>query len=366
MNSLDIIIMCKHFYLQIAFYCWLLLITTATAQARTASPIDAIVFDEMARQDIVGMAVGIIIDGRLYYANGYGYEDLAAMKPVTTKTIFRWASVSKALTAAAVLKLAEENPDFSLNDRVIEHVGYWPRYGNKGDIRIGHLLSHRSGIIHYRTQDGCFYNSCPDYSLNRYTSWYYNARQSVDIFKDQALCFDPGTSFMYSTFGYSLLGAAIEGASGKSYAAWINDNIRKPLGMSSLRQGTGRQTGFDKIRGHIIPVSDGNVAWKLPGGGWESNIVDLAKFASALMQGRLLHNTARLWATVPGNKMYGYGMMHDHNNSRVWHEGSHINNHALLYLFPRSDTQLGIVVLSNSAHSELTDIIYRLANLLLR
>ena len=108
----------KHFCLQIVFYCWLLLIATSTAHARTASPIDAIVLDEMARQDIVGMAVGIVINGRIYYVMGYGSEDLEGMKPVTTKTIFRWASVSKTLTATATLILAEENPGFSLNDRV--------------------------------------------------------------------------------------------------------------------------------------------------------------------------------------------------------------------------------------------------------
>ncbi len=364
--------MCRFIHLQIVLFCCLVVITTsmayaqATAHALTLSKIDAIVFDEMARQDIVGMSIGIVIDGRIYYAMGYGYEDLEGIKPVTTKTVFRWASVSKTLTAAAILKLAEDNSHFSLNDRAIEHVDYWPRYGNKGDIRIRHLLSHRSGIIHYRTKHGCFDNPFPDYSLNRYKSWYYNARESVEIFSGQGLCFDPGTGYKYSTFGYSLLGAVIESSSGKSYAAWINDNIRKPLGMTSLRQSTGMRTGFEKERSYLIPVFDGNVAWRLPGGGWESNIIDLAKFANALMQGRLLNNTARLWTTVPGNHLYGYGMMHNYSNSHVWHEGSHINSRALLSLFPRSDAQLGIVVLSNSAHSEPRNIVYRLAKLFLR
>jgi len=356
----------KHFQLQIVLCCWLLLVTASAVQAQASSQIDAIVFDEMARQEIVGMSVGIIKDGRIYYAMGYGYEDLDGIKPVTTNSVFRWASLSKILTATAVLKLAEDNPRFSLNDRVTEHVDYWPKHGNKGDIRIRHLLSHRAGIIHYRTKDGCFDNRFPDYALNRYKSWYYNARQGVDIFSDQDLCFDPGTGFKYSTFGYNLLGAAIEGTSGKSYAAWINDNIRQPLGMTSLRQSTAMRTGFEKINGHMVAVSDGNVAWRLPGGGWESNIVDLAKFANALMQGRLLHNTARLVAAVPGNHLYGYGMMHDDSNRRVWHEGGQVNNRAILYLFPKSDSHLGIVVLSNSAHSEPMDIVYRLARLFLK
>lgn len=350
----------------IPLFLWLVLLTTSTAYAQIPSQIDAIVFDEMARQDIVGLSVGIVKNGRIYYTKGYGHEDRQRTKPITTKTVFRWASVSKALTATAVLKLTEENPHFSINDRVTEHVDYWPRYGNKGDIRIRHLLSHRSGIIHYRTKDGCFYNPYPDYSLNRHRSWYYNARQGVEVFRDQDLCFYPDTDFKYSTFGYNLLGAVIECVSRKSYEAWIRDNIRESLGMTSLRQATGRRTGFDRVRGHVIPIFDSNVAWRLPGGGWESNIVDLAKFANALIQGRLLKNKARLWSTVPGNHLYGYGMMHAYNNNLVWHEGSHINNRALLTLFPKSDAQLGIVVLTNSAHSRPEQLVYRLAGLFLR
>jgi CubicO group peptidase (beta-lactamase class C family) len=345
--------------------CWQLLLAAVNCHAHTASQIDAVVLDEMQRQDIVGMAVAIISHGRLYYARGYGYEDLAATRPVTTKTVFRWASVSKTLTATAVLKLAENNPRFSLNDRASDYVDYWPDTGDKGKIRIWQLLSHRAGIIHYRTRDGCMHNRFPDYSLNRYQDYYYNARQSVAIFSDQALCFYPGTGYKYSTFGYSLLGAVIEGAAGKSYAAWINDTIRRPLGMSSLRQATGRQTGFDRIHGQLVPLVEGNVAWRLPGGGWESNIVDLAKFANALVQGALLHDTSLLWTAVPGNRRYGLGMMHNENNSLVWHEGYHINSRALLSLFPESDNRLAIVVLSNTAHSEPMALVSRLARLFL-
>ena len=352
-------------HLQAVLFCWLLLITAPLAKAQTASKIDAVVLDEMYRQGIVGMAVGIIRDGIIYYARGYGHEDLAKSKPVTTNTVFRWASVSKPLTAAAVLKIAETDPQFSLNDRVTQYVPYWPQYGDKADIRLWQLLSHRAGIIHYRTNAGCFDNPWPDYRLSRYRSHYYNARQSVDIFIDQPLCFTPGASYKYSTFGYSLLAAAIEGATGKSYADWINDNIRQPLAMQSLQQSTATRTGYTMLNRRLIPIPDDNVSWRLPGGGWESNIIDLSKFANAIIQERLLKNAERLWAHVPGNHNYGLGMSHNPDNSFVWHDGHHINSRSLLALFPGSPDRLGIVVLSNSAHSEPMDIVYRLARLLL-
>ena len=261
--------MCNRGYLQAILFYWLLFLTASMARAQTASQIDAVVLDEMNRQGIVGMAIGIIRDGEIYFISGYGHEDLAASKPVTTSTVFRWASVSKTLTASAVLKLSETDPQFSLNDRVAQYVAYWPGYGNKADIRIWQLLSHRAGIIHYRSKAGCYQNPWPDYRLSRYSSHYYDTRQSVDIFSNQPLCFAPGTGFKYSTFGYSLLAAAIEGATGKSYAAWINDNIRLPLAMRSLQQSTVTRAGYTMRNGRLFPVSDGNVAWRLPRGGRE-------------------------------------------------------------------------------------------------
>ena len=319
--------------------------------------------DEMAKQNIVGMAVAIVRNGRIDYARGYGHTDLERTQPVTTDTIFRWASVSKTLTAAATLKLSEEHPHFDIDDKVAKHVSYWPRFGPKGDIRIRHLLSNRSGIIHYRNKKHCRDNRSPDYERDRHTSSFYNAEQGVDVFKRQPLCFQPDTGFKYSTFGFSLLGATIEGASGQSYASWVRNKIQTPLGMTSLRQATGSRPGFDQ-RCHILqPVRAGNAAWKLPGGGWESNIIDLAKFANALLQGSLLDNTARLWTDVQGNPGYGFGVKHSPDKSRVWHRGRDENSRAALYLYPRSSDLLGIVLMLNGVHVDDKRIAHHLADL---
>jgi CubicO group peptidase (beta-lactamase class C family) len=342
----------------------LAIFTSTAVVADAARQIDAIVLDEMARQNIVGMAVAVVKNGELYYARGYGYQDLDHMRPVTTETIFRWGSISKTLTATAALKLAEKNPAFNLDDEVSEHVSYWPKDGNKGNIRIKHLLSNRSGIIHYRSKKNCPGNRYPDYDRNRHDSKTYNARQSVEVFRDQNLCFDPGTRYKYSTFGYSLLAAAIEGASGTSYMNWVNDNIRKPLRMHSLRQATGTTIGYD-LQGHVMhELVSGNAAWKLPGGGWESSVIDLAKFANAILQGRLLANTSLLWTTVNDNPRYGYGIKYAPDKSVVGHQGRHDNSRTLLYLYPCSPDRLGIVLMINSLHSKPVRIAHKLAYLL--
>lgn len=339
---------------------------STAAVAQTALQIDDVVIDEMDRQGIVGMAVGIVQNGRISHARGYGHSDLARHHPVTTNTIFRWGSISKTLTAVAALKLAEENPDFSLNDRVTEHVSYWPEYGNKGSIRIKHLLSNRSGIIHYTKKKNCHDNRSPAYSRSRHVSRYYNAKQGVEVFRNQKLCFDPGTSYKYSTFGFSLLGSAIEGGSGASYATWVRDKIQTPLGMYTLRQATGTSMGFDREAHILRHVFAGNSAWKLPGGGWESSIIGLAKFANAILQGSLLDNTSLLWTTVAGNMTYGYGINHAFNERLAWHEGKHNTSRTLLYLYPGSPDRLGIVLMINCAHSNPMRIAHHLAELLLK
>jgi CubicO group peptidase (beta-lactamase class C family) len=313
----------------------------------TTEKIDAVVTDEMAKQNIVGMAVGIVRNGKIYYASGYGHADFARKTPITVNTIFRWASISKTLTATAALKLDEESTSFNLNDHVTKHVSYWPKSGNKGDILIEHLLSNRSGIIQPNKPEDCPDNSSPAISRQNHSDTTYNAKQGVEVFKNQDLCFNPGDSYKYSTFGFSLLGSAIEEAAGKSYADYVNDKIKTPLGMSSLRQATGTRKGFAQQCQILKEVSVGNSAWKLPGGGWESNIIDLAKFANGLLQGSLLKNTSRLWTTVTGNSNYGYGIKHAVNKSRAWHDGTHDNTRTLLYLYPKSVDSLGVVLMIN-------------------
>jgi CubicO group peptidase (beta-lactamase class C family) len=343
---------------------WLVLFAVTTAVARTPAQIDAIALDEMARQGIVGMAVGIVNNGQVYYTRGYGYADPDARAPVTPNTLFRWASISKTLTATAVLQLDEQMPGFSLSDRVSEHVPYWPNAGNKGRIRIWQLLSNRSGIIHYNQKKHCYLNRAPRYDRREHASEFYDARQSVAVFSGQPLCFDPGTHYKYSTFGYSLLGAAVESAAGMPYADWIENRIRRPLAMESLRQGTGTRIGFEHDGYRTGKVYEDNAAWKLPGGGWESDIIDLARFANGLLQGSLLDNTSRLWTRVPGNRTYGFGINHNADNSLVWHEGLKDSSRTLMVLYPASpEDHLGIVLMTNTLDSNPGRIARRLAEL---
>jgi CubicO group peptidase (beta-lactamase class C family) len=354
-----------------------------TTTSRLSPKIDALIQDEMAKQNLVGMTVGIVQNGSIIHLKAYGHADLARKKPITTGTVFRWASTSKPLTAVAALKLAEENTDFSLNDYVSDHVSYWSSNGHKGNIRIKHLLSNRSGIIHYSNSASCpnkedashKYNDLKDPNTHKDTK--FNPSQAVSIFKSKQLCFPPDDQYKYSTFGFSLLGAAIEETSGKSYSEWVNEKIANKLGLNSLRQATASFTGFASACGRLQEKTIDNIAWKLPGGGWESDILDFTKFAKGLLEGKLLNDTSKLWTTITkteheaddynssdityGYSSYGYGMNHALDKSRVWHGGTHDNTKTLLYLYPKAN--LGITLMINGGYADPVRISHHIGEL---
>lgn len=354
---------------------FLFYILSSNAQISQAE-VDKIVKAEMIRQNLPGLAIGVYQKGKIDYTQGYGHLDINRTKPITKKTVFRWASISKVLTAVAVLKLDEEHTDFSINDSVIKHYPHWtakvwdkPTYNlyknklltsrtkrgymetpditRKEKITIEHLLTHRSGINHYSKglakTKGEFEYHKKSYKSD---SDHFNADESVNVFRRAKLDFDPGSNFLYSTFGFNLLGAVVDKETG-SYTKWVEKNIKNKLGMTSLRVARGSAVGFNKpIDGRL---KDGNVLskeWVLPGGGWESNVIDLLKFAKGIAKGTLLNDTSKLWeSTSNNNSSYKNGINSNDSKNKlgVWHGGTHKNLKTLMYVAP--DQEIAVVVM---------------------
>ena len=315
----------------------------------SASDIDKMVYEEMVRQEIPGLAIGIYKKGVINFTKGYGHIDLNRTKPINTYTAFRWASISKTLTAIAALQVAEKRKDFTLNDRVVKHYPYWTLKGldkpRKEQITIKHLLTHRSGINHYTrgTKD-----VKGEYN-NLHSSSYitdldkFNANSSVNIFRNEKLDFSPGAKFLYTTFGYNLLGAVIDKKTG-SYTNWVQSNIKNKLGMTSLKVSNGHFYGFQKSKDGILKeAKDKDKEWVLPGGGWESNIKDLLKFAKGIVDGKLLNDTSKLWkADYRQTYKRGIYSLDGEQGFRVWHGGSHDNLRTSMYIMPNNN--IAIVV----------------------
>ncbi|WP_372906695.1 serine hydrolase domain-containing protein, partial [Rhodohalobacter sp.] len=221
----------------------------------TLPDVDAVVQDEIIKQNIPGAAVAVVQNGRIVHINGYGHTSLDRTEEVDIDHVFRWASISKPLTAVALLQLDEQYDDFSIDDKVSDYVSYWPDSGQKGDITIKQLLSHRAGITHYTTKRNCPDNNSPSHNTGAHGAGPFSVEDAVEIFEDEDLCFEPGSSYKYSTYGYTLAAAVFEEVSGESYADWVMDNIAQPTFMMSLQQATGTSEGYNISGGRLVDRS---------------------------------------------------------------------------------------------------------------
>ncbi|HEV2663836.1 MAG TPA: serine hydrolase domain-containing protein, partial [Blastocatellia bacterium] len=181
--------------------------------------VDAI-FAQYDKPDSPGCALGVIKDGKLVYARGYGMANLEHNIPNGPKLIYDIASISKQFTAASILLLAGQGK-LSLDDDVRKHIPELPAY--QKPITILHMIHHTSGLRDY---PGLF--SMAGVNFDDTTT----EKDALDIIvRQKGLNFTPGDEWLYSNSGYFLLSIIIKRASGKSLAVFAKENIFDPLGM---------------------------------------------------------------------------------------------------------------------------------------
>ena len=351
-------------------FCLSLLLATAATAATTAplaERVDEAMRDEMARQELVGLAVGVIQDGQITYLKGYGLANREQRLPVTRQTMFRWASISKPLTAVAAMQLWERGE----LDLEREARRYVPEFPDKGTaLRVRHLLCHQGGVVHYT--NGKVIQTERDYPV---AHPFENVIFALDTFKESPLVNEPGEKYSYSTRGYMLVSAIVERAGKQKFAEQVRDRIAKPLKLATLQPDyqweniPHRAVGYRKRSGQVTASTNTDVSWKLGGGGFISNIDDLAKFAAGLLNHRLVKPATRqkMWTrqkTRDGkptayalgfsHKHYRDGTLHKWNASGtgieiVGHSGSQEKTRTWMALWPGQ--KLGGVVMSNSEYA---------------
>ncbi len=347
--------------------CILLFNTTTKAQIEQALPstqtdeINQILQEEIAQQELIGIAIGVVNQGQIAYLKGYGYEDRNRQEKVDLDSKFRWASMAKSLTSIAAMKLWEGGK-LDLDKDVHHYVKNFPEKG----VTVNYLLQNQGGIGHYAEMD----RDHPNW--NRLRIAYadeptYNPYLSVNTFAEAPLQYKPGSQYMYSTFGFNLAGAAIEGAGKeayeKGYIDLVKEYIAKPLEMTTLQPDYDFGDAVHEVKGYyknnsgeIIERNDDNISWKLPAGGFHSSIGDLTKFVQALTNKELLHSSTyeKVWtkqnqADKNGNVTnygYGFGVNGSGINLRVWHSGSQTKTKTLYFCYPNQG--IGVAVMCNS------------------
>ncbi len=229
-----------------------------------------------------GMSVAVVVDGRIAWARGFGVADVENEVEARADTVYRIASISKPISATAVLQLVEKGK-LGLDDPVTKHVPSFPDRGL--GITLRHLLTHTSGIRHYKEGE----MDLKDH--------FDSVEEALEIFRNDPLLFTPGTKYSYSSYAYNLLGAVVESASGLTFEAYLKEHVWGPAGMTATRlehQGDivpRRSRQYVRRGGRVenAPFADLSVKWA--GGGIISTVEDLARFAIALDEGSLLKSS---------------------------------------------------------------------------
>lgn len=238
----------------------------------------------MSRQNIPGLAVAIIQDNQIRFVGGYGISDLENFVPTKPSTVFRIASVSKPITAVAAMQLVEKGK-LDLDAPVQKYVPTFPV--KQFPVTTRQVLAHLSGVRYYKPGEG------------ERTARYNSLTEALSIFKDDPLEYEPGTRFLYTTYGYTLLGTVIEGASGMRFEDYMRENIFKPAGMIRTRPDDVFAIIPNRARGYrpiVFGQLDGNYrnqslmdsSYKIPGGGFVSTAEDMGRFAIAVLNGTLI------------------------------------------------------------------------------
>lgn len=320
------------------------------------------VAEQMAFDQTPGISVGFIKDD-FSWARGFGYADLENSVPATPESSYRMASITKTFTALAVLQLMEAGK-IDLNAEIQMYVPYFPK--KKWPIFVRQLLGHLGGIPHYLDRDKELHNKT-----------HKNTREAIAIFQDFDLVAEPGTKYHYSSYGYNLLGAAIEGVTGQSYGEFIKQHIFDPLGMSDSRMDDpiaiipNRVRGYRWVNGRIGRSEFVDMSSRFAAGGTRSTVTDLLKYARGITQGKLLepqHWRQMLFpmATKKGiltGRSMGWAIRPRRGHFQISHGGSQAETKTYLFLFPLEN--FAVAIASNLETFEREFYAYKLAEFVL-
>ncbi|MEN0051982.1 MAG: serine hydrolase domain-containing protein, partial [Bacteroidota bacterium] len=169
-------------------------------------------------RDFVGVTSGVAQNGQLIWKGGAGWNNRKNSIPADGNMLHRTASITKPMTAVAILQLVEKGK-IDLDVPIQTYLPEFPKK-SEGDITTRHLLQNTSGIKPYKNQR----EGTPK-------KHYPTLLDAIATFQDRALAFEPGTDYLYTTYGYVVLGAIIEKVSGQTYHDYMQENIWSKANM---------------------------------------------------------------------------------------------------------------------------------------
>ena len=305
---------------------------------------DALAEDARARGPVAGLSIAVFSRGEPVLAKGYGLADVESFVRATPETSYPIASVSKHFTAALVLRLADQGR-LSLDDPLAR---LFPDARSQiGVLTLRNLLDHTSGL----TRGGVAPRTAAQSVLRRGGT----ARA-------------PGEIWDYSNYNFSLLGLAIEQATGRDYASLVRDELVTPLGLTGTgycEDGTGvpgRTRDYLSSGRRLSPTDYWAGGRFFAGGGLCSTVLDLVAFERALEEGRVaspaMLQDMRAPTSLPGGVAVGYGLGTrlgaTAGRAKIGHTGGGQGNKAVLARYPAEDLTIAVLFNSERDHAEVT------------
>lgn len=340
-------------------------------EINNASDFDEFLADEMDSQNIPAMSVLIFKDDEILQEEYLGQSNIQQNAALRRDDLFLLASVSKVITATALLQLQEDGR-FELDDEINSFLPYSVDVPNQStSITFRHLLTHTSGIADSDALDGQYYfNEDSPIALGSFMQDYLSTSGNLYNAGENFHNFAPGSQHEYSNVGNALIGVLVEQISGLDFNTYCKQNIFGPLGMTNtfwrLDEISGTiVTPYDFVSGEYEPIRQYTFT-DYPNGGLRSTASDLFKFFRAFVREGQANGVelleaatieAMLTPQIPSidNEVGLHLFVMDSANNLWGHDGGEQGVSTTVGF--NKDTKVGVIVLTNQGEAELEEVL---------
>jgi CubicO group peptidase (beta-lactamase class C family) len=326
------------------------------------SSVNEIVERHMKDVGVVGLTLGISIEGNPVLIRSWGYSNVELETKTEHDSVYEIASLTKQFTASIIHLLAEQGK-LSLNDSLRKWLPAGPEEWEP--ITLRHMLSHQSGLV----------NSSETPEFQRLMRMPTQEMQYLQLIKDKPLLFEPGERYHYSNTNFHLLSIVAERASGKSFEELLKTLLFEPAGMTQTQLNDpdkivrNRTRGYRRVEGDLQNAAIMGAGWSRGSGELLSTVPDLLKWDTALRKGTILSGeiTKQTWQPVPlrdGSKTsYGHGWSVIERDGRTYikHNGSRPGFTAHYSMV--KEPAISIVVLMNTDQGRAEQLAWEILDL---
>lgn len=292
----------------------------------------------IVNKHVPSISAGVLRDDKILWLGAKGFIDLENDAPATDNSLYRIASISKPITAVAIMQLYEKGL-IDLDKEVRTYIPSFPE--KKWKFTVRQLLNHTSGIRNYR--DGEFHSK----------NFYSSTSEAIKVFAYDSLMFEPGTKYAYSSLAYSLLAAIIESVTKLSFEEYLINNIFIPADMHHTFVDKQKEIVFNRVKGYEknylrqfvnAPLADLSI--KVAGGGLISTSKDLLLFSNSLLQGKLLKTSTfdmmckrtELKSGVAIDYGLGFSLNFENDSLKsIYHVGGGTGFSTMLLIYPKEN-----------------------------